>query len=356
VLGACSVGVRFEPHRALAKGEPPNPESGILCRSMDALSEALRGMRLTGAVILNAELTAPWGFASPSVKAGQALLPPGVGHLVLFHLVTEGAAAARVHGYGELNLEAGDLVVLPHGDAHELWNGARAKLVDGAPLLPKILRGSLDEERGGGGGAVTRFICGYFGCEDYAARLLLPGLPPLFKINVRRDASGAWLESSIRHLVSDAQSKRAGRAALLAKLAEALFVETLCRYMEDMPPERSGWLAGAKDQAVGQALACFHRHPSRAWTLVELAKEAGVSRTVLAERFTRLMGRSPLAYLARWRLQWAARLLETTDHNVLQIALDVGYESEAAFSRAFKREFEVPPARYRRRANPQNGD
>jgi AraC-like DNA-binding protein len=149
--------------------------------------------------------------------------------------------------------------------------------------------------------------------------------------------------------VSEQESGRAGRAAVLAKLSEALFIEALCRYMDELPPEQNGWLAAARDEIAGNALALLHREPARAWTLEALAQAAGTSRTVLAERFSHLLGEPPLAYLARWRLQLAARLLETTDHKVLRVALDVGYESEAAFNRAFKRQFGVPPGQYRRR-------
>jgi transcriptional regulator GlxA family with amidase domain len=148
--------------------------------------------------------------------------------------------------------------------------------------------------------------------------------------------------------VSDLELQQAGRLAVLAKLAEALFVETLCRYMDELPPERTGWLAGARDAKVGQALALLHRDPARAWTLPDLARASGTSRTVLAERFSLLMGESPLAYLARWRLQLGARSLLTTNQKILQVAYEVGYESEAAFSRAFRRAFGSPPARYRR--------
>jgi len=316
---------------------------------MDALSEALRSMRITGALFFNAELTAPWGFASPPSSSAHQILAPGTEHLVLFHLVTEGQATVRIDGHDDVTLEAGDIVVLPHGDAHELSNGPVSELIDAATLLPKILAGSLTVERGGGGGAATKFICGYFGCERYAERLFLAGLPPAFKVNIRGDASGAWIEGSLRHLVAELESKRAGRIALVSKLCEALFIQTLCRYMDELPADRTGWLAAARDEVAGRALACLHREPARAWTLTELAKEACVSRTVLAERFTHLVGHPPLAYLAQWRLQLAARLLETTDHSALQVALDVGYESEAAFNRAFKRKFELPPGRYRLR-------
>jgi AraC-like DNA-binding protein len=222
------------------------------------------------------------------------------------------------------------------------------ELTDASLLLPKILGGAIASERGGGSGPLTKFICGYIGCERHAQQLFLAGLPPLFKVNICREASGEWIESSIRYLASEQRSIRAGRSALLAKLAEALFIETLRTFMADLPPERTGWLAAARDPAVGRALAAIHREPARAWTVAGLAKQAGVSRSVFASRFNHLLGEAPLAYVARWRIQLGARLLETTDESVLHIAMNVGYESEAAFNRAFKREFDLPPARYRR--------
>lgn len=312
----------------------------------DPLSEALRSVRLSGAIFLEAELSAPWGFASPPASAGAHLLAPSAEHLILFHLLVEGTANVRTPGQGSVALEAGDIAVLPHGDAHDLWQG-RAELVDSSALLPKLLEGTVASERGGGGGRLTKFICGYIACERHAKRLFLAGLPALFKVNIRRDASGEWIESTIRHLASERGPARAGRGALLATLAEALFIETLRRYMADLPRQRKGWLAAARDSAVGRALGAIHREPARAWTVASLAERAGVSRTVFAERFTRLLGEAPLTYVARCRMQLGARLLETTDDSVLQVAQSAGYESEAAFNRAFKREFELPPARYR---------
>jgi AraC-like DNA-binding protein len=314
----------------------------------DPLSEALRSVRLTGAVFLDAELGKPWGFASPPTSSTAPLLAPEADHLVLFHLLVEGQATARVAGHDSVSLEAGDIAVLPSGAAHELWNGSVRQLTDASSLLPRILKGPIASERGGGSGPVTKFICGYIGCERHAKRLFLAGLPPVFKVSIRGETSGEWIESSIRYLASEHGSKRAGRSALLAKLAEALFIETLRRYMAELPPEQTGWLAAARDSAVGRALGAIHRDPAQSWTVADLARQAGASRSVFAQRFSQLLGESPLAYVARWRLQLGARLLETTDESVLEIANKVGYESEAAFNRAFKREFELPPARYRR--------
>jgi AraC-like DNA-binding protein len=313
----------------------------------DPLSEVLRSVRLSGAIFLDAELSAPWGFASPPASAGGSLLAPSAEHLILFHLLVEGEASARIPGETKVALEAGDIAVLPRGDAHELWNGRVTELTDSSSLLPKILEGEVVSERGGGGGGITKFICGYISCERQAKRLFLAGLPDLFKVNIRGDASGEWLENTIRHLASERAPARAGRSALLAKLAEALFIETLRRYMTDLPRQRTGWLAAARDSAVSRALGAIHRDPTRAWTVASLAERAGLSRSVFAERFTRLLGEAPLTYVSHCRMQLGARLLETTDDSVLQVALSAGYESEAAFNRAFKREFALPPARYR---------
>jgi AraC-like DNA-binding protein len=240
-------------------------------------------------------------------------------------------------------------VIIPHGDPHRVSNGAPSELIDTGAFLGRWLKGDVNRTRMGGGGDVTHFVCGYFGCERHAARLFLAGLPHIIKMNVRSDPAGQWLEGSIRHLVGEAGSGRAGRAVLLSKMAEALFIETLRRYMEQLPLAAIGWLAGARDPMVGTALALLHRRPNHSWSVAELATEVGASRSLLAERFAQFLGEPPLTYLARWRLQLAARLLQTARKTILHVALDVGYESEAAFNRAFKREFGLPPAQYRRR-------
>lgn len=313
----------------------------------DPLSEVLRSVRLSGAVFLDAELSTPWGFASPPASAGARLIAPSAEHIILFHLLVEGEATVRIPGHASVALKPGDIAVLPGGDAHELWNGRVTELTDSSALLPKILERGIASERGGGGGRITKFVCGYIGCERQAKRFFLSGLPPLFKVNIRRGSSGGWIESTIRHLASENEPADAGRSALLAKLAEALFIETLRRYMAELPRQRTGWLAAARDSAVGRALGAIHREPARSWTVASLAEQAGMSRTVFAERFTRLLGEAPLTYVARCRMQLGARLLETTDDTVLKVALNTGYESEAAFNRAFKREYDLPPARYR---------
>lgn len=315
---------------------------------MDALSEAMRAVRVTGALFFNGEFSAPWRFATPSQDAIRAAMASDSERLVLFHLVTEGRASARVDGRDALRLEAGDIVVFPHGNAHEVWHGRTSRLFPGARLASTLAQGGLATEKWGGGGDATRIVCGYLGCERHAEQLFLNGLPAMFKASLRNGAAGAWVESAIRTCVDGLNAGQAGRQAVFAKLAEALFVETLCRYMDALPSGCTGWLAGARDARVGRALALLHRDPARAWTLPDLARECGASRSVLAERFAELMGEPPLAYLARWRLQLGARRLLASNGKVLQVAGEVGYASEAAFSRAFRREFGVPPGRYRR--------
>jgi AraC-like DNA-binding protein len=315
---------------------------------MDALSEALSAVRMNAAIFYNAEYSAPWGDMSPAAHEVAHELSPCGGHLVIFHLVIEGRASVRIPGMEDMQLEAGDIVIVPHGDEHLLFNGKPAELIKGANAVRRYLAGDIGITRAGGGGEATRFVCGYFSGEPQAARLFLSGLPPMIKINVRGDAAGAWLESSIRHLVCESASDRPGRNILLAKMAEALFVEALRRYARDLPEGETGWLAGARDPLVGAALAAIHRKPNRHWTLPELASEAGTSRSVLSDRFHHFLGESPMAYLSRWRMQLAARLITADRKPMIQVAMDVGYESEAAFNRAFKREFGLPPAQYRR--------
>ena len=237
--------------------------------------------------------------------------------------------------------------MLPHGDPHIMENGPPTKTVDESEQIAEVLSQGLKLWRLGGGGEVTRFVCGYMACEPRLSQVFLSGLPSLFKVSIRNDASGRWVENSIRFSVDQGGDSRAGGAAVLAKLSEVLFIETLRAYIAKLPPQQTGWLAGARDSEVGETLALMHRNPAHPWTLAALAKETGVSRSVLAERFRHYLSEPPMAYLTRWRLQLGAQMLSSTSYSVAQVADEVGYESEAAFNRAFKREFTLPPARFR---------
>jgi AraC-like DNA-binding protein len=322
---------------------------------MDALSAVLSGVRLQGALFFSAEFSAPWGLSTPHSGVLASTVAPGAPHLVIYHFVVDGAARARVEGGAEVELSAGDIVVFPHGDPHQLSGGAGTERIDSAAVLRKIATRDLSPMHAGGGGRTTKFVCGYLTCDPLLCGPILESLPPLLTVNVRTDRAGHWLEQSILHLVEEAASDRAGSEAMLAKLSEALFVDTLRRYVTGLPDQTTGWLAGARDPMVGKSLALFHSRPGYPWTIAALAADVGLSRSALVERFTRYLSAPPMAYLTGWRLRLAAQALTSTPKGVAEIAADVGYESEAAFNRAFKRAFGVPPARYRRQIrNPVN--
>ena len=314
---------------------------------MDALSEALKSVHMTGAIFYRAECRRPWGFAVPALETYAPILAPGTERLVSYHLVTEGPALVRFAG-AEVSLAPGDLLIMPHGNPHLLSNGHPRQIVQAGISLDHSLAGQISMLQIGGEGEMTRLICGYFGCDRRADRLFLGGLPDFIRIPVRDDPAGAWIESSIRHLVGLAGADDPGRSILLSKMAEALFIEALRRYMAGLPAEQTGWLAAARDPVVGMAIAAMHADPARRWTLDGLARLAASSRSVLIDRFARYLGVAPLAYLATWRMQLASQRLLTSCESILQIGLGIGYESEASFIRAFKREFGQPPAKYRK--------
>jgi AraC-like DNA-binding protein len=318
---------------------------------MDALSEILHSVKLEGAVFYNAEFTAPWGFRSPASCEVAAFLRKGTKHVIIYHLLTHGRARGEVEDSPhKVDLVPGDIVVFPHGDAHILSNGSPPCIVDNGEQLKEVFSQGMALARGGGGGEATLFVCGYMECDRELSKTFLGGLPPVFKVNIRNDHAGQWLENSIKFSAEEASANRAGSDAVLARLSEALFVETMRRYMTELPPQQTGWLAGARDPGVGAALAYMHRTPEYPWTIANLAQQVGVSRSVLAERFRHYLGEPPMTYLSRWRLQLGARMLTSTSYSVARISGDVGYESEPAFNRAFKREFGAPPARFRMRA------
>jgi AraC-like DNA-binding protein len=317
---------------------------------MDAFSEVLSGVRLNGAMFFSAEFSAPWRLSTPHCRALVSTLAPGAPHMLIYHLVVDGSARVRLDGGRDVELSPGDIVVFPHGDPHHLSGGSGANQVESAEVLRKIATRDLSSMHAGGGGATTRFVCGYLTFDPFLCGPILESLPPMLKVNVRTDRSGHWLEQSILHLVDEAASDRAGSDAMLARLSEALFVDTLRRYVTGLPDQTIGWLAGARDPVVGKSLALLHRRANHPWTIAELATDVGLSRSALVERFRRYLSEPPMAYLTGWRLRLAAQALTSTPKGVADIAAEVGYESEAAFNRAFKRAFGVPPARYRRQS------
>ncbi len=315
---------------------------------MDAFSQILSGVQLTGAVFFSAEFSAPWGLTTPAAKALAVTAGLGSGQLVvLYHLVIDGGAVIELLDGERTELTPGDIVVFPHGDPHHMSSGTGKWPFPNYGISAKVEARDLSPLRAGGGGDVSRFVCGYMSCDPHLSRPILQGLPPVFKVNIRTDPSGRWLENSILHLVDEAASGRIGSEAMLAKLSEALFVDTLRRYVAGLPEHQTGWLTGVRDPIVGKSLGLLHSRIAHPWTIADLANEVGISRSALVQRFSRYLSEPPMAYLTRWRLQLAARSLAKTARGVAEIAAEVGYESEAAFNRAFKREFGQPPGRYR---------
>jgi AraC-like DNA-binding protein len=314
---------------------------------MDALSETLRVVRLVGAIFIQARFSAPWCYQSPSADSAAPLLEPGAERVVIFHLITEGECYAELGDEPPVRLSAGDVVVFPQGHAHRMNSQPGLAPASGA-RLDAVLSRRPRHVVYGGGGAVTRLVCGYLACDDRLARMLLAGLPPLVKVNMRGSNAGVWLEASVRYALAEARSPRPGGAGVLAKLSEVLFIEVLRLYMNEQTEGRTGWLAGLGDRIVGAALNALHSRPSHAWTLETLARAAGTSRSVLAERFQQLVGTSPMQYLTQWRMLLAANLLCRSNAPLTRVAEDVGYQTDTAFIRAFRREFGSPPAAWRR--------
>ena len=315
---------------------------------MDVLSEVLKLVRLQGALFFNGEFSAPWCVSEPPSKTVAEYLSGQTGHLIIYHFVTEGRANVRLLQGRRETLTAGDIVIFPHGDPHIFGNGLPEKPVDAVKTFSKNLTEGLKLARFGGGGEVTKFVCGYMVCEPRLSDVFLAGLPKMLKVRLADEPSGQWLESSIRYSVGDPNGSNAGSGLVRAKLSEVLFVETLRRYISGLPPEQVGWLAGARDPFIGQALGLLHRDLAHPWTVTDLARRIGLSRTRFAARFRHFLGESPMAYLAQWRLELGAEILQSTDKSVAEVAEEVGYGSEASFNRAFKREFDSPPAQFRR--------
>lgn len=314
---------------------------------MDALSELLRAVKLSGALFYSTRCSAPWCLNAPPSSTFAPFVSPEATHIIEFHHISSGRAFVRV-GEETTPLEAGDVVMIPHGDAHQMGNGSGGRSIDGSAALPALMSGRVHLASFGGGGEETGLVCGYLACDAQLIKPVLASLPRVLRVSLRTDKGGEWFENTLRHAVERAAAARPGSDAFLAHLAEALFADVLSRYLASLPDGRTGWLAGAADPAVGRALGALHRNPLQGWTLESLAREAGVSRSVLTERFARYLGVAPMTYLTDWRLELGAEALRTSSRGVQAIALEVGYESEAAFNRAFKRRFEMPPARYRR--------
>ena len=314
---------------------------------MDALSEVLQAIRLDGAVYLDAEFTAPWCIEAQFGLHTVTEHLPRSDHVAFFHVLTEGTCRARLVGGEEvLDLQAGDIVMFPHDHPHLMGSDVSLAPAAEDDIVETQGDSGMFRMRLGGGGAATRFVCGYLACDRRVCRPLFSALPRMLRVSIGNDAT--WLLEMLRVGVHESTARGPGARSLLAKLAELMFVEAIRRFAAAQPPEQKGWLAGLRDRHVGRALALLHGRPAHSWTVDDLAREVALSRSVFAERFVELIGEPPMQYLTRWRLALAAQRLRTGVETIGRIAERIGYESEAAFNRAFKREFGMPPSAWRR--------
>jgi AraC-like DNA-binding protein len=341
---------------------------------MDVLADALRVIRLNSAVFFTARFSAPWGITSAPAKQLQPLLAPEAECIAMFHILAEGEPCwVAIEGQAPIKIAPGDLIIFPQGDQHVMASDLARTPLPLEPSLRGLSRtlagappGALAHMEYGGGGPATNLVCGYLHC-DQRFNPLLGAMPQVVCVRIKDGAAlvratgidtelrqlamppetANWLESTLRHMVSEARGAAGTGAPMLARLAELIFAEVMRRYVEHLPAGQSGWLAGLSDPQIARVLKLIHAEPKRAWTVAALGKEAGISRSALAERFASLIGESPMRYLAGWRMQLAKRLLRESGQSIAMIAAEVGYESEAAFNRAFRRLVGRPPATWR---------
>jgi AraC-like DNA-binding protein len=323
--------------------------------SADALSDVLRTVRLTGAAFFDVVAKAPWVAEQPPCAAVLPAILPGAEHLISYHVVTEGRCFAKLIGDADAEailVEAGEVVVFTRGEPHVMASdpAMRADLpptglpeLEGKPLPFAVSYGS-------DGPVSAKLVCGFLACDAQPFHSLIENLPRVIKSGDPGNPDGGWLGQFIRLATSESTDRRAGGEDVLARLSELMFIEVVRRYVETLPPGQARWLAGLRDPFVGKALSLMHADPARNWTIEEMGRDVGLSRSVLAERFVALVGVPPMHYLAQWRMQIASGLLASGNANIATVAAKIGYGSEAAFSRAFKKIVGRPPSAYRRPA------
>ncbi|HEV2650685.1 MAG TPA: AraC family transcriptional regulator [Rhizomicrobium sp.] len=321
----------------------------------DPLSDVLKTVRLTGATFFDVVARTPWVAEQPAPETILPMLLRGAGHLISYHVITEGRCFANIVGQESIPVDAGEIIVFTRGDPHVMASnpGMRAQQPnpesmydEGAAQQPFFA--NLGED----GPISTKLVCGFLACDAWPFNPLLENLPPIIKVAAGNGSESRWLSQFIHVATHETADKRAGGESVLARLSELMFIEVVRRYLEGLPPEQIGWLAGLRDPFVGKALSLMHARPAHNWTIDDLARDVGLSRSVLAERFNDMVGMPPIQYLSNWRMQIAAGLLSGGNKNIASIAAHTGYGSEAAFSRAFKRMVGVSPSEHRRRSAP----
>jgi AraC-like DNA-binding protein len=325
--------------------------------SQDILSDVLRTVRLRGAMFYYVTGTGPWAAEAPPSQAIAAAVMPEAEHVIEYHVVVSGQCWAARIGESPARVSSGDVVLFPHGDAHVMSSapGMRAD-----PNVSWYYEAKTDQlpfrvALDGAGAAGSEppksesdatLVCGFLGCDVRPFNPLIAALPPM--LHLRTQNGGGWITQFVQQAVAESAAKRPGSEAMLARMSEMMFVDAVRRFVDALPAESTGWLAGLSDRHVGRALALMHERPAHAWTIDDLGREAGLSRSALHQRFVQLLGQPPMQYLTNWRMQVASGMLRNTNATIAALALDVGYDSEAAFARAFKRVVGVPPATWRR--------
>ena len=312
----------------------------------DVLAEMLRAVRLTGSVFLNARFTAPFGIVSPK-QYDERTPMAHLRHISIFHLIAAGSCTVEIASGERKTVSAGDILLMPFADAHKFWNGEIGEMATAADLVrPGPIKGMWNVNHGGGG-QETRMVCGFLESSEFLFTPVFRTLPPLLVDRTEDDQVSALITSTVRQILVLTDAAAPGTELMLGRLMELLFVEVLRRYAARLPASAKGWFAALNDPIVARAMQFVHGDPARRWTADDLAREAGSSRTVLAERFNAVMGQAPIEYVTSWRMQLAAERIRNSRDSLSAIAADVGYESEAAFNRAFKRVTGVTPGRWR---------
>jgi AraC-like DNA-binding protein len=321
---------------------------------VDALSDVLRQVRLSGAIFFDIRAAHPWVAETPAGSQVVGSMFPGSEHLISYHVIVNGACWAVVSGEPPVHLTSGDVVVLPHGDTHVLATSPELRRTPDMTLyrLPEEGRLPVHIAMGESDEKPQQIVCGFLGCDLRPYNPLLSALPRVIRV---RDDPGGSLASYIRFALAESKEPRIGGQCVLNHLSELMFVDVVRRYLETLPSDHTNWLAGLRDPMVGRALAALHRDPARDWTIESLARLVGMSRSALAERFSQFVGQPPMQYLTHWRMQIAANQLRTGAEGIAVIANRVGYDSEAAFSRAFRKLVGAPPGEWRRRHGTAQG-
>ena len=325
----------------------------------DTLSHVLRSVRLKGVLFFDVECAEPWVTEAPAASAMASTVMPDSEHLMAYHVVIRGQCWGNVVGEAPVRLRAGDVIVFPHGDAHVVSSEPGMRATPDMDFLNHSQRPQLPfrlQQAAGRWGIASEqalptdasLLCGFLGCDRRPFNPLLATLPRMIHAPAADAGPDDWIVHFARIATTESRDKRLGGEAVLERMSEMMFVELLRRYLQRLPKNHSGWFGGLRDRYVGRALGLMHAQPAAHWTSESLADRVGLSRSALHERFVHFIGLPPIQYLINWRMQLASQLLTASNAPLASIALDTGYESEAAFSRAFKRTVGVSPSVWRR--------